>query len=149
MTSSTGNSYTAEWKAPLHGSPCWIEIPARDLEKQKAFYAAIFPQWVWRAVNPAETYDTVRRYSFADHNGLSGGIVKVPDEDNLPSTAQLPGNGMTVYYMVDSLDETKERVHENGGKMVIGRTAEGAFGWHMNFHDPERNRFACYEIRQG
>jgi hypothetical protein len=45
--------------------------------------------------------------SYWRETGLSGGIVKVPDEDNLPSTAQLPGNGMTVYYMVDSLDEVR------------------------------------------
>jgi predicted enzyme related to lactoylglutathione lyase len=32
---------------------------------------------------------------------------------------------------------------------VIDRTAEGAFGWYMNFHDPEGNRFACYEIQHG
>ncbi|KAL3488945.1 Glyoxalase/Bleomycin resistance protein/Dihydroxybiphenyl dioxygenase [Aspergillus germanicus] len=149
MASSAEDPYMAEWKAPLHGSPCWIEIPARDLEKQKAFYAAIFPQWDWRGTNPETDDDvTVQRYSFADHNGLSGGIVKV-FSDNLPATAQRPGSGMTVYYMVDSLDETKRRVHENGGEMVIGRTAEGAFGWHMNFHDPEGNRFACYEIQHG
>jgi hypothetical protein len=41
--------------------------------------------------------------------GLSGGIVKV--SDNSPCTAQLPGSGMTVYYMVDSLDEVSEGVH--------------------------------------
>ncbi|KAL2858797.1 Glyoxalase/Bleomycin resistance protein/Dihydroxybiphenyl dioxygenase [Aspergillus pseudodeflectus] len=148
MASSAGDSSTAGWQAPLNGSPCWIEIPGRDLEKQKAFYAAIFPLWDWRAANPeTDGDDTVRRYSFADHNGLSGGIVKV--SDNSPCTAQLPGSGMTVYYMVDSLDETKQRVQENGGKIVIDRTAEGAFGWYMNFHDPEGNRFACYEMQRG
>jgi hypothetical protein len=35
MASSAGDCSTAEWQVPLNGSPCWIEIPGRDLEKQK------------------------------------------------------------------------------------------------------------------
>ncbi|GFF55908.1 hypothetical protein IFM51744_08760 [Aspergillus udagawae] len=145
-TPSDATKAQQTWKAPPEGSPCWVEIPARDTEKLKAFYGAIFPSWEWRPAQSAEDQSKVQHYSFAEPKGLSGGIVQMPE--GCAPTEQIMGSGMTVYYSVDSLDMMEKRVHERGGSTCLGKTTESSHGWFMNFRDPEGNRFGCYEFRR-
>ncbi|OOQ86212.1 hypothetical protein PEBR_22428 [Penicillium brasilianum] len=161
MSTETTDATEAQqkWKPPPEGCPCWVEIPARDTEalKQgteivltisfgKAFYGAIFPSWEWRPAQSAEDQSKVQHYSFAEPKGLSGGIVQMPE--GCAPTEQTMGSGMTVYYLVDSLDDMEKRIHECGGSTCLGKTPESSHGWFMNFRDPEGNRFGCYEFRR-
>ncbi|KAF7117597.1 hypothetical protein CNMCM5793_006689 [Aspergillus hiratsukae] len=146
MSTETSDATKAQqtWKPPPDGSPCWVEIPARDTERLKAFYGAIFPSWEWRPAQSAEDQSKVQHYSFAEPKGLTGGIVQMPE--GCAPTEQSMGSGMTVYYSVDSLDMMEKRIHECGGSTCLGRSTEG-HGWFMNFRDPEGNRFGCYQFR--
>ncbi|THC90176.1 hypothetical protein EYZ11_010353 [Aspergillus tanneri] len=92
-----------KWQPPPVGSPCWVEIPAQDVDRLKEFYATLFESWEWRPAHGASTEDQmqIRHYSFAEPKGLSGGIIKVPD--GCAPSEQAMGSGMTVYYMVESL----------------------------------------------
>ncbi|GFF82882.1 hypothetical protein IFM47457_05951 [Aspergillus lentulus] len=167
MSTETSDATKAQqsWKPPPAGSPCWVEIPARDTEKLKAFYGAIFPSWEWRTAQAAEEQSKVQHYSFAEPKGkpilmnwhikiaewvfrlgLSGGIVQVPE--GCAPTEQSMGSGMTVYYSVDSLDVVEKKIHERGGSTCLAKTTESSHGWFMNFRDPEGNRFGCYEFRR-
>ncbi|KAL2864810.1 VOC family protein [Aspergillus lucknowensis] len=148
MTTKTSESAQAhqQWQSPPQGSPCWIEIPARDTERLKKFYATVFPSWEWRRASE-EASESVHHYRFADQKGLGGGIVKMPEACGAP-VEQAMGSGMTVYYMVDSLNIIEKIIHDNGGSTCLGKTDESSFGWFMNFRDPEGNRFGCYQIQE-
>lgn len=59
------------------------------------------------------------------------------------------GSGYTVYYFVDSVDESLPRVLELGGTTVLEKRPEGDNGWFVNVKDPEGNRFGLYEWNGG
>jgi predicted enzyme related to lactoylglutathione lyase len=49
---------------PQEGLQCWIEIPAKDLQKLKQFYADAFPNWTWPGGESDESvlrFDTGKR----------------------------------------------------------------------------------------
>ncbi|RLL96750.1 hypothetical protein CFD26_104871 [Aspergillus turcosus] len=153
MSTETKDQQTC--KPPPGGSPCWVEIPARDTERLKvdarssfasAFYGAIFPSWEWRPAESAENQSKVQLFSFTEPKGLTGGIVQMPE--GCAPTEQTMGSGMTVYYSVDSLDMMEKTIHERGGSTCLGKTPESSHGWFMNFRDPEGNRFGCYEFHR-
>ncbi|KAG2024232.1 hypothetical protein GB937_003879 [Aspergillus fischeri] len=154
------------------GSPCWVEIPARDTEKLKVgsrscgdsddfrllhFTVPFFRPGNGGQLSPLKTKakcSTIvslnrRLIEIAEwvfRLGLSGGIVQVPE--GCAPTEQIMGSGMTVYYSVDSLDMVEKRIHERGGSTCLAKTTESSHGWFMNFRDPEGNRFGCYEVRR-
>ncbi|OAP55782.1 hypothetical protein AYL99_09934 [Fonsecaea erecta] len=133
------------WTPPAEGSPCWVEIPARDIEKLKTFYSNLFPTWTWRP-EVSDSGHQVAVFEFKDLKGLGGGLVKMPDDCG-PNTQAL-GSGITVYHMVESLEKTEARVHELGGKTVLAKTAQGDSGVYINVTDPEGNRFGIYQLVQ-
>ncbi|EAW20804.1 VOC family protein [Aspergillus fischeri NRRL 181] len=57
-------------------------------------------------------------------------------------------HGVTVYYIVESLELTEKRVSELGGSVIQAKTTESAYGSLMKFSDPEGNKFGCYEVRR-
>ncbi|KIW14245.1 hypothetical protein PV08_07027 [Exophiala spinifera] len=117
------------WSPPAEGSPCWVEIPARDIEKLKTFYSNLFPTWTWTS-GPADPGHQVATFQFKDpkgegksiHSGLAiavnnsltdrlllglgGGLVKMPDSCG-PSATHILGSGVTVYHMVESLEKAR------------------------------------------
>ncbi|KAF2279820.1 uncharacterized protein EI97DRAFT_430831 [Westerdykella ornata] len=129
---------------PPRGAPCWIEIMSVDPPKLKEFYAALFPAWKFKPVSKDYPEERVVMYEFEEPKGISGGILKLPE--GRTRTEQPMGVGMTVYYFVDSLDETEKKVHELGGSTVLEKMAERQNGWFMNFKDPEGNRFGAFEV---
>jgi len=134
------------WDPPAEGSPCWVEIPARDIEKLKTFYSGLFTTWTWRP-DSSDSGHHVATFQFKDPKGLGGGLVKMPDDCG-PNTQTL-GSGITVYHMVESLEKTEARIHELGGKTVLPKTAQGDSGFYINATDPEGNRFGIYQLVQG
>ncbi|KAF2743370.1 hypothetical protein M011DRAFT_461794 [Sporormia fimetaria CBS 119925] len=128
---------------PKAGSPCWVEICTADSPaKLKEFYSALFPAWEWKSTPEQE--EKVAMYSFSEPKGLSGGIVRLPEGHK--SEEQPLGIGQTVYFYVESLEETEKKVHELGGKTVLQKMPESDNGWFMNFKDPVGNRFGAYEF---
>ncbi|KAF4255704.1 hypothetical protein KXV81_006758 [Aspergillus fumigatus] len=153
MSTETSDATQAQqtWKAPPAGSPCWVEIPARDTQKLKVGSrfcgdSVDFRRLCRRLLGPADdVLCLVKRAERVSRLGLTGGIVQMPE--GCAPTEQIMGSGMTVYYLVDSLDMVEKTIHECGGGTCLPKTPESSHGWFMNFRDPEGNRFGCYEIR--
>jgi len=131
---------------PIEGSPCWVEIPARDIEKLKSFYSTLFPSWEFKeeANYGGEGGAKVAMYNFKRPEGFGGGIVQMPTECG--TNEQHMGSGFTLYYLVDDLEKTLERINELGGSTVMPKVKQGESGWFANAKDVEGNRFGIYEL---
>jgi len=125
---------------------CWVEIPARDPWKLKAFYAAAFPNWSFREeTSKDESGGEVIHFSVGKPDGVGGGIVQMPKD--LQEAEQPLGAGMTVYYFVNSIEETQEHIKKLGGRTVLEKQPQGEHGWYANLVDVEGNRFGIYQLR--
>jgi len=133
------------WVPPPEGSPCWVEIPAVNIEACKQFYTALFPSWEFKPETSENNGTKVTQYSFAKPVGLGGGIVQLP-ADCKPAE-QKNGMGMTIYYFVNSVDETEKRVHQLGGSTCLEKQPQGDSGFFACMMDVEGNRFGIYECK--
>jgi len=131
------------WTPPPEGSPCWIEIPATNIETCKQFYSALFPSWEFKPEILDNHGTKVSLYSFAKPDGFGGGIIQVPAD--CKTAEQKNGVGMTVYYWVNSVDETEKRVHELGGSTCLPKQPQGDSAFFICMLDVEGNRFGIYE----
>lgn len=72
--------------------------------------------------------------------GASGALIKA--ETYVPSY-----NGSMVYFSVDDIEGTLERVKTNGGKIIRGKSSIGEYGFVGHFEDCEGNRIALHSDR--
>ena len=111
-----------------NGKICYVEIPAVDVDRSAAFYAAVFG---WSIRRPDG------RTAFDDGVGeVSGAFVT----GRPPS----PQPGLLVYVMVDSVADTVEAVVAHGGEIVqpIGADAPEITA---RFCDPAGNVIGLYQ----
>jgi len=112
-----------------HGEFSHIEFPADDVERAKAFYAAVFG-WQFRSMDEMENY-----YLYdAGPGGLGGGIGK--RGENAP-------DAIRNYIGVDSIDASLAAASANGGTVVVPKTDIG-FGWYAAITDSEGNELGLY-----
>jgi predicted enzyme related to lactoylglutathione lyase len=114
-----------------NGKVCYLEIPAVDVRKSAAFYAAVCG-WQLRERGDG-------RIAFDDGVGEVSGAWVV----GRPPASQ---PGILVYVMVDSVAKTLEAVVANGGEIVqpIGGDAPEITA---RFRDPAGNIIGLYEER--
>ncbi|KAG9230711.1 hypothetical protein BJ875DRAFT_144843 [Amylocarpus encephaloides] len=140
-----------KWTPPPIGTPCWVEVPAADVQALKKFYAALFPLWTWTAATEKYPEERIAMFNFAGKSGLTGGIVHVPAacKDKDGAKVESPnGVGVTLYHFVDSIESMQKKVEELGGKIMSGKEKEGDNGWYMFCLDLEGNRFGIYELQE-
>jgi predicted enzyme related to lactoylglutathione lyase len=106
----------------------YIEFPAGDLEKAKAFYSAAFG---WRFEDYGPDY-----CAFQDA-GLDGGFYRAP----LRASAS-EGSALVVIY-ADDLEATLRRVIECGGT-IIREIFSFPGGRRFHFADPNGNELAVW-----
>jgi predicted enzyme related to lactoylglutathione lyase len=116
----------------------WFEIPAKNLERAKAFYEAVldvkmalpFPEMKY-AMFPADM-----------QNGeIGGGLVQ--EEGYEPSQ-----HGTLVYLNGgDDLDLPLSRVEAAGGEIILPKTSIGPNGFMARFVDTEGNRVAFHSMK--
>ena len=116
----------------------WFEIPAKNLERAKAFYEAVlgiemslpFPDMKY-ALFPADM-----------QNGeIGGGLVQ--DEGYEPSQ-----QGALIYLNGgDDLDIPLSKVEAAGGKVIMPKTSIGPNGFMGHFIDTEGNRVAFHSMK--
>jgi hypothetical protein len=107
---------------------CHFEIPADDVERAKRFYQGLFD---WK-IEPAEGgYNLIT----VGEPGPNGGMMQ----------RQVPGQGITVYINVESVDDYSKKVQSLGGTVVMAKTAVPTMGYFAVFLDTEGNALAIWE----
>jgi hypothetical protein len=112
-----------------------FEIPVDDLDRAARFYEAVFGCVLERAEVDGNEFAW-----FPIHNdapGISGALAK--GESYTPSTA-----GTRIYFSVDDIDATLQKVHTAGGKTMYPKTDIGDLGFVAEFEDSEGNRIALH-----
>jgi predicted enzyme related to lactoylglutathione lyase len=103
----------------------YIEFPATDIEATKRFYNAVFG-WSFTDFGPNYT-------SFFDGR-LGGGFIM--------SAQPVKGGALVVLY-AKSLEETRRKVIDAGGRIVV-ETFEFPGGRRFHFADPNGNELAVW-----
>ena len=119
-----------------------FEIQADDVERAKAFYAAVFD------------------WSFADWGQVTGstywGIVTGPDDElginggllQRPAPAPAPQQGTNAFVCtigVGDYDETERRILDAGGQVALPKMALTGMAWQGYYLDPEGNTFGIHQ----
>ena len=116
----------------------WFEIPVNNFDKAKDFYEKVFNSELSvmemgptkMAMFPWEQGGT----------GSTGALVKA--ETYVPSY-----QGSMVYFSVDDIDGTLNKVNENGGKTLNPKMNIGEYGFVAHFEDCEGNRVALHSTK--
>lgn len=106
----------------------YVEFPARDIEKVKAFFTSIFG---WSFVDYGPEYS-----AFADE-GIDGGFFK---SDLCASTEK--GSALIVFYSKD-LEQTLSKIEAAGGS-IIKPIFSFPGGHRFHFGDPNGNEYAVW-----
>jgi predicted enzyme related to lactoylglutathione lyase len=108
---------------------CHFEIPADDVERAKKFYEGLFG-WKIEAVEGGYNLITV------GEPGPDGGMMK----------RVVPGQGITVYFNVESVDDYSKKLQSLGGKLLMPKTPVPTMGYFAVFQDTEGNALALWEV---
>jgi uncharacterized protein len=113
----------------MPGKLVHFEVPARDAEREKAFYSGVFGWEFGDSAMPEMEYYMVRT------GEDQGGAVYPSDKT---------GNGLVIYFDTDDIDASIAKVRELGGraedKMPIPHV-----GWFTPCSDPEGNAFSLFQ----
>jgi hypothetical protein len=108
------------------GKICYIQIPAVDVDRSADFYASVFEWNIRRSCDGDVAFDDTA-------GEVSGrGIIGRP-----PSSEA----GIVIYVMVDSVQETLDRIVDAGGQVVTPSTPQGEGEAFAVFRDPAGNIF--------
>ncbi len=106
----------------------YVEIPSRNLEVTKSFFASAFG---WSFVDYGPEYVAI------ENAGLDGGFYK---SDTISSPER--GSVLVVLYSSD-LEETIDKVTSSGGK-VVKDIFDFPGGRRFHFNDPNGNEYAVW-----
>jgi hypothetical protein len=110
----------------------WNELQTRDVEASKAFYTSIF-DWQYDVdPNGYVMYKTDGR--------IHGGMMQIDE-----SWGDVPNNWQ-VYFMVEDVDASTEKVKELGGNVLNGPTAAGEMGRFSVVQDPQGGVFTIMQF---
>ena len=106
----------------------YVEFPAKDIEKSKAFFSAVFG-WSFVDYGPD--------YAAFSNEGLDGGFFK---SDLSASTEN--GSALIVFYSKE-LEETLTKIKAAGG-IIIKPIFSFPGGRRFHFGDPNGNEYAVW-----
>jgi hypothetical protein len=112
---------------------CWFEIPADKPERAKKFYNKLFG-WKISAMGHMPDY----------HHIETGGPDASPDGGLMKRMH--PGQTITNYIMVPSINRFMTKVKKLGGDVCKPRTAVPGMGYFAVCQDTENNTFAIWEV---
>lgn len=108
---------------------CHWEISTKDKDKATNFYTSIF-NWTIK-------WDDKMDYGMIDTGTPPGGGLFAAKED-MPL-------GVSMYILVESIDDTLKKIETNGGKIIVPKSEIPTIGWFSHFADPEGNVLGIYE----
>ena len=106
----------------------YVELPAKDIEKTKTFFKAVFG-WSFVDYGP--------EYTAFSNEGLDGGFYKA---DLTVSTEN--GSALIVFYSKE-LEKTQAKI-ENAGGSIIKAIFSFPGGRRFHFGDPNDNEYAVW-----
>lgn len=106
----------------------YVEFPARDLDKAKSFFSAVF-NWSFT--------DYGDEYVAFENEGLDGGFFK---SDNVVSADS--GSALIVFFS-DTLEQTQDKVEKHGGK-ITQAIFDFPGGRRFHFTDLNDNEYAVW-----
>jgi predicted enzyme related to lactoylglutathione lyase len=114
----------------------WFEIPADNVARAKNFYGKLFG---WKI----NKFPMAKPYWHID----TGGADSSPDGGMMERVC--PGQGITNYILVASVDQSAAKVKKLGGKILMPKTAVPQMGHFIICQDTEKNAFALWETSKG
>jgi hypothetical protein len=115
----------------------WFEIPVTNLDRAKTFYEKVFNVELTRVDMPK-----MQMLWFPMEQGAPGSMgTLIKAETYVPSY-----QGSLVYFSVDDIETTLERVNKNGGKTLNPKMSIGEYGFVGHFEDCEGNRVALHSV---
>jgi len=112
----------------IHEKINYVEFPARDIEKAKAFFSRVFG---WSFVDYGPDYS-----AFSDE-GIDGGFYR---SDLSVSTTN--GSALIIFYSND-LEKTQSNIEAAGGS-IIKPIFSFPGGHRFHFGDPNGNEYAVW-----
>lgn len=107
----------------------YVEFPASDMEKTKAFFTTVFG-WTFTDYGPEYS-------AFADTAGLDGGFYK---SDRRATTEQ--GSALIVFYST-TLEQTQAKIEAAGGE-IVKPIFKFPGGRRFHFTEPSGNEYAVW-----
>jgi predicted enzyme related to lactoylglutathione lyase len=113
---------------------CHFEFMVSDSGRAKEFYGKVF-DWTFRADEGMAGYTMIDA-----GRAPGGGIMKKPDA--------APQYGLSVYFCVDSIEETMAKVAKAGGRVIVQKMEIPNMGWWGLFADPDGIPVGIYEAKK-
>jgi predicted enzyme related to lactoylglutathione lyase len=119
-----------------------FEIQVDDMERAKAFYAAVF-DW---------SYEDYSQVTGSPYWGITTGPEGEPGINGglLERAAPAPGDGaganaFLCTVVVEDYDATDRQILDAGGQVAIPKTALPGMAWQGYYVDPEGNTFGIHQ----
>lgn len=113
---------TAKYNHPPANGIAFTRILVRDLDRAQSFYSSVFG---WRFMEPQPNFP---RIFFTGGEVMGGLHLLSPDSDASSGAGQTrngAGQRVVDYIMVADVDETLNKVVENGGTVTKDKFTEG------------------------
>lgn len=116
----------------------WVEIYVQDMERAKAFYAALFDYHF----TPLDVPDAEMWAFPADmeKGGATGSLIKM---DGVASG----GGGTLVYFGTEDCGEQESRVEQAGGRVFKPKMSIGPHGFISLVYDTEGNLIGLHSMK--
>ena len=111
-----------------------FDLPADDLERARKFYEKLF-DWKFNKVPMPTPYYLIETKEREGKPGVIGGMGK----------RGLPGQTISNYIDVPSVDEYIAKVKALGGNIIMPKTAVPGWGYLAICVDTENNTFGLWE----
>ena len=112
---------------------CHFEIPAADMPAALEFYRSLFGWKIVPVPGMEEQYFVIQTTDRPD--SLGGGI----------HARESKREGVTLYVMVESVDESAGKVEELGGTVLAQKSAIESVGWVATVQDPQGNVIGLFQ----
>lgn len=120
------------------GNPVnWFEIPVVDLDRAVHFYQTVLGYELSR--NDLGPIHMAFFPMLDNARGTSGALVQ--SDGFIPAAT-----GILIYFTVDDIDATLQRVEAEGGLILQRRESIGKYGWVGRFEDSEGNVVALHSF---
>lgn len=116
----------------LPGSPCWIDLGARDVTAAAAFYDAVF-DWEFESLGPE-----ANGYGIFKNDGRIVGAVG-------PLTETGARSAWMIYFNTPDADATARTVERLGGAVRVAPLDADGAGRMAQFTDPQGGQFAIWQ----